>query len=165
MFDPDGNWVRSVGPAPMLNNPPGTAKVLADGQIVLGVDNRFTAEDPATFPQRYTVLTRHNPTGELVDTIGRFANGRYGQVTPADGAMFIFPLFESFLTTEARGERLVIGHTSGTELRVHRYPDLPPERYSQMVEPLISDARPVAEQFPAFGQLRIGTDDKIWIRE
>ncbi len=35
----------------------------------------------------------------------------------------------------------------------------------QLLEPLISEKRPVAERFPAFGTLMIGADDRIWIRE
>ncbi len=46
-----------------------------------------------------------------------------------------------------------------------RYRDLSPQMFERMVEPVVSDDRPVADQFPAFRQLHIATDDRLWIRE
>ncbi len=200
VFDPEGNWVRSVSPVPPFLNSPSPRGVLSDGQLVLGKEDRLGDEDPTTFPLRYVDVMRFDADGTLRDTLGRFANGRYGKVDPDPRLPFIFPLFESFLQFEARDERVVIGHASATELRIHRvdtaftlerilrwndgprditsediaaereafaarYPDLAPPMYAMLVEPMVSEARPVAEQFPAFGQLRIGTDNRLWIRE
>lgn len=46
-----------------------------------------------------------------------------------------------------------------------QYATIPPEMREQMVEPLITEKRPVADSFPAFGQLRLAHDGAIWIRE
>ncbi len=46
-----------------------------------------------------------------------------------------------------------------------RYANLPPAQFEMMVGPMVSEQRPVAELFPAFGQLHIGTDQRLWIRE
>lgn len=199
VFGPEGDWVRTVRPMPLVINVPSPAIVLANGQLILGKASRDDAP-PETFPREYVDLIRYAPTGELLDTLGRYPNGRYGQVKPAPDATFIFPYFESFGLFAGRGERVVIGHASATELSVHRadsaftlerilrWNDGPREiteadlaadrertreRYSTMsrdqaerlMEPMISKDRPVAEQFPAFGQLQIGTDDRLWIRE
>lgn len=45
------------------------------------------------------------------------------------------------------------------------YADRPPEFRAQFLDPMINDARPVAERFPAFGRLRLGRDGLMWIRE
>jgi hypothetical protein len=200
VFDPDGNWVRSVSPTPPFLNSPSTRGVMSDGQLVLGREDRFSDGDATTFPLRHVDVMRFDADGTLRDTLGRFANGRYGKVDPDPRLPFIPPMFESFLQFEARDDRVVIGHASATELRIHRvdsaftlerilrwndgprditpedidaeratlaarYPDLAPAMYAVLVEPMVSAARPVAEQFPAFGQLHIGTDNRLWIRE
>jgi hypothetical protein len=46
-----------------------------------------------------------------------------------------------------------------------QYPDLDPEMKRMLVDPLISDERPVADRFPAFQSVMLGRDDRIWIRE
>jgi hypothetical protein len=48
---------------------------------------------------------------------------------------------------------------------VDRYRDTDPAMARQMVDPLISDKRPVAERFPAFSSLRAGRDGRFWVRE
>jgi hypothetical protein len=113
---------------------------------------------------------------------------------------WLYPFFESFAAVAARDERIVLGHASQTELRVHApargFPvtlivrwttgdrtigedDLNAERarltadasnYSvderaMFLDPMISDLRPVADSFPAFGRLRIGRDGRLWVRE
>jgi hypothetical protein len=42
---------------------------------------------------------------------------------------------------------------------------VPENLRAMLIEPLITDARPIADRFPAFGQLRIGRDGRLWIRE
>lgn len=46
-----------------------------------------------------------------------------------------------------------------------RYKDLDPARRSRLVEPLVSDARPVADRFPAFVRVQVGRDGRIWVQE
>src|SRR3972149_3997510 len=40
-----------------------------------------------------------------------------------------------------------------------------PVRRKQFVEPLVSEKRPIADQFPAFASAMAGRDGRIWIRE
>lgn len=42
---------------------------------------------------------------------------------------------------------------------------LPEGMRARATDPLVNDARPVADRFPAFGLLRIGRDGRFWIRE
>ncbi len=200
VFDENGEWVRTVRPMPLLINPPSPARVLANGELILGEENRRSDAPPATFPMRTISLQRYAQTGELRDTLGIFDNARYGQVKQEQGALYVFPLFESFAQFAVRGNHIVTGHGRATELRVHRadsaftlerivrwndgprdisaadidaerettrarYANMPPERVAMMVEPLVSEQQPVAEQFPAFSQLHMGTDQRLWIRE
>ncbi len=46
-----------------------------------------------------------------------------------------------------------------------RYADMDASLRAMMVDPLVSDERPVADQFPAFDGLRLGRDGRVWIRE
>jgi hypothetical protein len=46
-----------------------------------------------------------------------------------------------------------------------QYEQVPENMRAMMLEPLITDARPVADRFPAFGSLRIGRDGRLWVRE
>ncbi|MEX2285380.1 MAG: hypothetical protein WEE89_23040 [Gemmatimonadota bacterium] len=36
---------------------------------------------------------------------------------------------------------------------------------ARFLDPLISEKRPVADEFPAFADLKVGRDDRLWIRE
>ncbi len=46
-----------------------------------------------------------------------------------------------------------------------QYADMPADNRARFLDPLISPARPVADSFPAFGQLMLASDSAIWIRE
>jgi len=120
VFAPDGSWLRTVRPTPL--NSPRTVNVLASGALMLGQENRG-APDPAAFAERSLTLARYNAEGTLRDTVGDVAMGRYGQINPAPGAIWTFPLFESFGQMYARGDRIVTGHASEPELRMRRDDD------------------------------------------
>lgn len=200
VFSPEGEWVRSVVAEPTYPNPPRDMHVLADGRLLLASEERGPRENPGTFTARSLHLLLHDANGALVDTITRLDNGRWGQTVDDPNSMFLFPIFESFPVIAGAGDRIILGHASRTELRVHRaeanaplerivrwtvgnravtaaditaekasverrYATLPPEQFARMVEPLITARRPVADTFPAFGQLRIARDGRLWIRE
>lgn len=200
VFSPEGEWVRSVMAEPMYPNPPREMHVLADGRLLLASEERAPRSDPGTFAPRSLHVLLHDASGALVDSIARLDNGRWGQTMDDPNSVFLYPLFESFAAIAAGGDRIVLGHASRTELRVHRaapgaplerivrwtvgnrevtaadidaekasvkrrYTTLPPEQFAQRVEPLITERRPVADSFPAFGQLRIGRDGRLWMRE
>jgi hypothetical protein len=46
-----------------------------------------------------------------------------------------------------------------------QYVGLDPATRHRLVDPLISDERPVAGRFPAFASVRLGRDDRVWVRE
>ena len=46
-----------------------------------------------------------------------------------------------------------------------QYPDLDPAMYRRLVEPLIREDRPAADEFPAFAGIMLGRDGRIWARE
>jgi hypothetical protein len=46
-----------------------------------------------------------------------------------------------------------------------QYAETDPAMQQRLVEPLVSDERPVAGRFPAFASLQIGRDGRAWVRE
>jgi hypothetical protein len=46
-----------------------------------------------------------------------------------------------------------------------QYAGLDPATRRRLVDPLVSDDRPVAGRFPAFASVRLGRDDRVWVRE
>ena len=45
------------------------------------------------------------------------------------------------------------------------YKDMDPAARRELVEPLVSEKRPVAEQFPAFSTVMLGRDGRIWVKD
>ncbi len=200
VLGPDGQWVRTVRPTPQYPNTPGTMNVLHDGRMMLGQEERLERDAEGTFRERFMTIVLHANDGRLTDTIARMPNGRWGQAIAGPEYPWHFPLFESFAVMAARDERIVLGHASETELRVHQpargFPvsliirwnagdrtvlsedisaerarveasgaKLPPEMRARFIAPELSDKRPIAERFPAFGRLRIARDRRLWVRE
>lgn len=201
VFDPDGTWVRTVRPRPEYGNPPAVTQVLDDGRAVIA--ERESPAFAGGFRPRELTVVVHGPEGELVETLGTYPHGRWGQVEETPGSPFLYPLFESFARVAARGSRIAIGHGSEAELALYdadldldgprrivrwttagsravspadieaerrrieaQYEDLyDPAMYQQLVAPLVSEDRPVADRFPAFQGLVLGRDGRIWIRE
>jgi hypothetical protein len=46
-----------------------------------------------------------------------------------------------------------------------RYADMDPGMRARLVDPLVSDRRPVADLFPALADVRVGDDGSIWVQE
>jgi hypothetical protein len=203
VFSPEGKWVRTISLDPMQINTPRSANVLRDGRPVLGFSGIGEGGAPPTYPVQYMNLLVYGADGVFRDSIGRFPNGRSGQTKPNSNNYFSAPMFEAYAQVRARGDRIITGHASRTELRVQAatdgYPlqriirwdpgdltitpaDIEAERarvtaqfqgyspstqkmFKESLEEDLSPARPVADAFPAFVQLRVGTDDAIWISE
>lgn len=200
VFGPDGKWVRTVRPTPLYPNSPGTMNVLRDGQLLLAEQDPFARNEPSAFRERTITVMLHAADGALTDTVARLPNGRWGQAEPGPQYPWLFPLFESFAVVAARDDRIVLGHASEAELRIHRaapglpldriirwsvgdrtvkredisaerarfsaqYANVPAEQRAVLVEPMLSEKRPVADRFPAFGRLRLARDGRIWVRE
>jgi hypothetical protein len=117
LFDPDGEWVRSVRPRPEYANPPGVIQMLDEGRAVLAPRD-FPAPEPG-FQLRELTVVVHAPDGALLDTIGTYPNGRWGQVGSEPGSPFLYPQFESFARAAAGGSTIVAGHGSESELAVY----------------------------------------------
>lgn len=45
------------------------------------------------------------------------------------------------------------------------YQDMAPAMRRQLVDPLVSEERPIADEFPAFSSLMVGRDGRMWIRQ
>jgi hypothetical protein len=65
------------------------------------------------------------------------------------------------------GDRRVTGADIEAERRrlEEQYRDMPPDRRALLVDPLVSDRRPVADEFPAFSRIVLGRDGRIWVQE
>jgi hypothetical protein len=116
VFDPQGNWVRTVRPTPLYGNSPAVMSVLADGRSVLATQNAY-ARSTIFQPRELTVVV-HRPDGTLQDTVGTFPHGRWGVMSDEPGSLGLYPLFESFLRLEGSGSRAVLGHSSKAEIQV-----------------------------------------------
>ena len=120
VFAPDGRWVRSVMPTPPHINRSTTA-VLDDGRMI--IVPRTVGEVPlGRFAPRTMLAVLHAPHGALVDTIGIYEDGRDGRLEEAPN-LVLSPLFESSARLVAGGSRVIVGHTSIPELRVHEAED------------------------------------------
>jgi GAF domain-containing protein len=117
LFDPDGEWVRSVRPRPEYANSPAVIQMLDDGRAVLAPRD-FPAAAPGFRLRELTVVV-HGPDGALSDTIGTYPNGRWGRVDDDPGSPFLYPLFEAFARVAAGGRTIVTGHGSEAELAVY----------------------------------------------
>lgn len=117
VFDPEGEWVRTVRPRPEYVNSPAVIQMLDGGRAVLAPRD-FPTPGPGFRLREITVVV-HGPDGALLDTIGTYPNGRWGQVEDDPALRFLFPLFESFARVAAGGSRIVTGHGSESELAIY----------------------------------------------
>lgn len=65
------------------------------------------------------------------------------------------------------GDRTISSDAVAAERKRLReqYAEMDPAMFRRMVEPLISEKRPVADRFPAFAGITTGRDGRIWVRE
>jgi hypothetical protein len=120
VFSPDGTWQRSVQPLPPYINTDVEA-VLNDGRTVALVDAIWEAPTNRFAPQHVTVIL-HAPGGAIQDTVGVYESGRAGRFDDVPNQI-ISPLFESRASITAGGSRVLVGHASKAELRVHEIGD------------------------------------------
>jgi hypothetical protein len=117
VFGPDGTWVRTVVPEPRYPNPPDRIVVLDDGRAVLG--QRASPEYGPEYRERRLTVRVHDPEGPLLDSLGTFADGRWGQLNEGVlSALFGYPMFESFSALTGHGPRVFIGHQSEPAIQV-----------------------------------------------
>jgi hypothetical protein len=123
VFAPDGQWVRTVRPRPEYANPPGETSVLDDGRSILA-DRAAGVQTGSQFRLRQLTVVVHAPDGTLLDTLGTYPNGRYGQLDGDPRSVNIYPLFESFARIEGAGSAVVVGHTTQAQLSIFRAGDV-----------------------------------------
>lgn len=116
IFAPDGTWVRRMQPLPPYINTDVEA-VLDDGRTIAVVSNTFEAPVNRFAPRHVTVIV-HAPDGALEDTLGVYQSGTAGRFDDVPN-FILSPLFESRASITAGGSRVLVGHTSTPELRVH----------------------------------------------
>ena len=122
VFAPDGTWKRTVRPSPRYNNSPEVMNVLDDGRSVLAA-REPQSRDPTGFTLQHITVLLHGPDGAVIDTIGRFPNGRIGNLGDTPMGPWAGPHFESYTRVSASGSRIVVGHGSVSELAVHHAGD------------------------------------------
>lgn len=190
VFAPDGVWIRSVRPQPQYLNPPAVMVVL-DGGVSVLADRAISSGSSEPFPLREITLVTHGPDGALTDSLGTYPSGRYGRVPENPSTVLVYPLFEPFLRTAGSGQLLAIGHMSEASVslfdatanmtlrRIVRWDDgrdrtvsgseveSAREELAQggALDPLFDPNRPVEDTFPAFSELRLGRDGRLWVRE
>jgi PAS domain-containing protein len=120
VFSPDGSWQRRVQPLPPYLNPDVEA-VLNDGRSVAVVGNVFEAPVNRFAPQHVTVIL-HAPDGAVEDTLGVYESGTAGRFDDVPNFV-VSPLFQSRASITAGGSRVLVGHTSRAELRIHEIGD------------------------------------------
>lgn len=193
-FTPEGTFVRSVEPRPPYINPPTTMGVLEDGSYILGVE---CCDDASAggFEERHVHLVRHARTGETMDTIGIYSNGRWGPLGPPELNFVGFPLFEPVARVAVGADRIVAGRGRIRELEVmsadgsltrlirwagedRRVPDEEVDLYRsatlanartessrRFAEALASEDRPANNRFPAHSRILLGRTGQIWVKE
>ena len=199
VFEPDGEWVRTVRPSPQYVNSPALMTVLVNGRSVLAERTRG-APERGRFALRESTVVVHDEDGAVMDTIGTYPAGRWGQMEEGVSSPFLYPFFESFPRLSGAGTRIVVGHTSRPELSIYDlsaaprlervirwatddrsisgadlaaqreklsvpYEDLDAETRRRFLGPLIHEDRPVADEFPAFSNVMMGQDGRIWIQD
>jgi hypothetical protein len=115
VFGPDGKWVRTVTPDPMEINTPAARGILDDGRFVMSRSNPRTGG----FAYDTVVVRGYDRDGRERDTVATIQHARYG-VAGKTPNFYVFPLFESFSSMRAQGNRIILAHGSRPEIRVHR---------------------------------------------
>jgi hypothetical protein len=139
---PDGSLLDTVGSYP--NGHWGT--IGADGSLGLfRLFESFTRIDAAGS----TVVISHSSEPELL-------------VYRADDTMRLHRI----IRWGAEDRAITGAHVAAERARIlAQYADMEPAMKARLVDPLVSEQRPVADEFPAFSTVIVGRDGRIWIRE
>jgi hypothetical protein len=116
VYAPNGAWVRTVQPIPEYFNNPDRFGVMADGRAVLAESN-ILGRGGSFKPDSITIRV-HAPTGELERVIGKFPNGRWGQIEGGAANFWTYPIFEAFTQMAVGPRNIVISSTTQPEIRV-----------------------------------------------
>lgn len=191
-FTSEGEFLGSVEPAPLYVNSPAAVVVLDDGGSIIAQDCCF---DPSPgFHLRYLHAVRHAASGELVDTIGSWPDGRWGEVGTEEVQLISYPLFEPGARLAGSGDRIVVGDGSEADLEVRdgtgrlvrrirwreedrevTSADVDAFRRSRLdraespsarrfAEAAVGEHVPVNDRFPAFSALTMSEDGEVWVK-
>ena len=120
IYAPDGEWVRTVAPTPMMINSPNAFGVLDDGSLMLVTESSLRGLTP---PGEFVATTRtvqyHGADGALTDTVTTMPHGSRGRMLGGDANFFTMPMFESYSHAMARDTVMVLGHGAERELKVY----------------------------------------------
>lgn len=114
LFTVRDGFVRRVNLTPLFHNSSRAGGVLDNGYTVnsrpLRVRENFTADDTM-------MVMAHDADGQLVDTIARLPDGKWGSSREAPNS-FTYRLFEAFSEVDVRGSTVALAHGADTEVRV-----------------------------------------------
>ena len=137
------------------------------------------------------LLIRHEPSGQIADTLGAFPGNEEGLIQSGGSAASTRAPFALGFSLATWAERIVVGTQERFELRLYdgsvlgrlirvANPDslVTPARFRELVDRLVSQApTPGLAEFvadtpeprnavaPAYGQLLVGTDGRLWVAE
>ena len=117
LFTAEGEFVRGVGLTPQFINSSSAGGVLDNGYSVNSSEKRSRKAD---FSMADTMIVeRHGPDGQLVDTLARIPNGRWGQDDhEALGTYWLPRLFYAGAEVDAGGFTVALAYGMNTEVRV-----------------------------------------------
>lgn len=118
VFDPDGRYVRTVTPNPVMGNPARTMGFLSDGRMMLGVDDiSRTSNVPGEFVAATRTIRLHAADGTLIDTVAQLPHGSEGKLLEKAN-FYTMPMFEAYSHSTAADSIIVLGHGAERELRI-----------------------------------------------
>lgn len=120
VFGPDGRWQRSLRPQPPYINP--DVEGLLHGGRTVAVTSGILDAPVNRFAPQYATVILHTPDGSIQDTLGVYESGRAGRFDDAPNYI-ASPMFDSRATVSSGGSRVIVGHTSRAELRIHEIGD------------------------------------------
>ncbi|HRP07243.1 MAG TPA: hypothetical protein PLL69_02030 [Gemmatimonadales bacterium] len=127
VFGPDMKFHRTVRLHPTEVNSPRISAIMDDGQQIFSTSGREWRR--GNFEMDSVALERFGADGALRDTVLVIPTGRWGQMDPSPGSIWLQPWFEASAEAEGRGSTFVVASWNRPELFVYRLNDgFTPER-------------------------------------
>ncbi|MDE2826691.1 MAG: hypothetical protein OXL40_05180 [Bacteroidota bacterium] len=191
VFTAQGQFVRRIRLEPVYLNPARGGGVLENGYSVNSI--RTSMRDPDFCVPDTLIVEIHDPDGIYVRDLARIPHRISGQVSESE--LWLYPLFDAGAEIDALGSTVVLAHGSKPEAQVlddefnlrmiirwsepnrevtradirawrEDYREQRnPSDWNERDDARISPERPAADVFPAISSVRIGRDNRIWIRQ
>jgi hypothetical protein len=117
IFTSEGEWVRTVQPSPMYVNSPREMGLLHSGHAVLG--SQESTRSGSGFHPAWLHVVIHDGEGVLIDSLGVFPHGRFGQTVDDPNSVWLYPYFEPFTRVAVTADRFAISTAEYPEIMVH----------------------------------------------